>query len=68
MSQSQRETRHLVTAKVVAEVYGVSLRQVERMTAAGKIPGAMKLGASRRYHLPTVLKDVEERAKKSQRR
>jgi excisionase family DNA binding protein len=59
MNELQQDDRRLVDKGAVAKLLSVSVRQVERLTAQGKIPGARKVGNSRRYHLKSVLAWLE---------
>ena len=52
----------MITAGELAELMSVSLRTVTRWTAAGKIPGSIKVGRSRRYHFRKIIAWLERGA------
>lgn len=57
--QNQKQARNVhdalaVSARQLAEMLGISLRQAWRLSAAGKLPKPIRLGGSVRWNLAEV--------------
>jgi excisionase family DNA binding protein len=50
------------TPRELADLTALSLRTISRLTAAGKIPGSMKVGGSRRYNRQKIIAWLERGA------
>jgi excisionase family DNA binding protein len=70
-TDSPRNNECLINISDVAELTSLSTRTIARLTAAGRIPGSMKLGGARRYHRQKVLdwldRGTSNQQKKGQR-
>ena len=52
----------LLTVHQVGQLLNLSRSTVDRLAAAGKLPGHMKIGGQVRYHLPTLLAWLQDQA------
>jgi excisionase family DNA binding protein len=52
----------LITARELARLMTVSERTIARLTSAGKIPGAMKIGGSRRFNKKKIMEWLDHRS------
>ena len=52
----------LITARELAEITALSLRTIARLTSAGKIPGALKIGGSRRFNKKKIMEWLDHRS------
>lgn len=52
----------LLTVHQVGQLLNLSRSTVDRLAAAGKLPGHMKIGGQIRYHLPTLLAWLQDQA------
>lgn len=53
------EVERLLSAKEVADVLGVSKRQIFRLKSSGKIPAPVRVGGSVRFRLSDIEKWIE---------
>jgi len=51
-----QEAQLAVSARQLAEMLGVSLRQIWRLNSAGKLPNSIRLGGSVRWDRDEILK------------
>jgi excisionase family DNA binding protein len=56
MKDSCQHGRCMIDIKEVAALTSLSTRTIARLTAAGRIPGSMKLGGARRYSREKILR------------
>ena len=52
----------LITARELAEITALSPRTIARLTSAGKIPGAMKIGGSRQFNKEIIMEWLDHRS------
>jgi hypothetical protein len=45
----------LISSRELARIPGISERTLARLTGTGQIPGAIKVGGSRRYHFRKII-------------
>ena len=53
-----------ISIKGVAEMLGVSVRHVERLEAAGRLPRAIRLGRAKRYFLHDIERWISGESRK----
>lgn len=58
------ENFHLVTIEWVSKTYGISIRTLRRMQAAGKMPPQHKHGRPKKYERAEIEALFEERLRK----